>query len=370
CLDESAYLPDTNHLDNTPIKYIRVNFHFMNAEDSTKNYNGARAKRFARQLIEAATGGLEKNTKMLLPQNNQTPVLPVRYRYQIATSRGYEQDSGIYCHYDDRLYWFVSRGKNRNNYDRDVLQTYGIGMDSIINLFIMPHHPDSVLSESYSVTSAGIALGAGVKLSGIFETRKEAWAFRGLINHEIGHVLGLRHTWNTNDGCDDTPKNPNCWNVDLPPPCDTAASNNLMDYNASQSAWSPCQIGKIQMAMAKENSLVRKMLIPNWCHLDPNKTIIITDTIQWRGAKDLEGNLVIGPGGVLEVFCRLSMPPGSEIQVQEGGKLVLHSARLHNACGMDWKGITVSQRKTNPGTVVYAGDTRIENVPSSSEMQE
>ena len=129
CLDVSAYWPDTQHLDHTPVKYLRVNFHFMNSEDSTHNYNGERAKRFAREMIREATKGLEKNRKMLLPQGNDTPVLPVRYRYVLTPSRGFEPDSGIYCHYDDRLYWFVSRGKDRNNYDRDVIQEYGVGQE-------------------------------------------------------------------------------------------------------------------------------------------------------------------------------------------------------------------------------------------------
>ena len=366
CSEVSAYWPDPHHLDHTPIRYLRVNFHFMNSSDSTKNYQGARARKYARLLIQEASKALEDNRQMWLPQGNDTPVLPVRYRYVITTSQGFERDSGIYCHYDDDLFWFVSRGKNRNNYDRDVIQDYGIGLDSIINLFIMPHHPDSIESKTYSVTSSGIALGSGVKLSGIFETRKEPWEFKGLINHEIAHVLGLRHSWNSNDGCDDTPKNPNCWNVDLPPPCDTAASNNLMDYNASQNAWTPCQIGKIHQAMSREGSLPRKMLIPTWCVFNPVKTIVIQDTVSWRGAKDLEGDLIIAGGGVLEIHCRLSMPPGGQIIVQDGGKLILKNARIHNACGQTWKGIQVHVSKKNPGEVLYFGNTKIENVESNS----
>ena len=30
-IDPLAYAPDTSHLDHTPMKYIRMNFHFMNS---------------------------------------------------------------------------------------------------------------------------------------------------------------------------------------------------------------------------------------------------------------------------------------------------------------------------------------------------
>ena len=364
CRDALAHAPDPKHLDHTPIKFVRVNVHFVNSADSTKNYTGARAQDFGPKLISEANKYLEQNQQMWLPHGNSTPVLPMRYRYVLTSSKGYETHNGIYCHYDDQLFPFVSRGRNRNNYSRDVIKRYGIGLDSIINLFVMVHHPDSILSETYKVTSAGIALGTGVKLSGIFETRKHPNAFRGLVNHEIGHVLGLRHTWNTNDGCDDTPRHTNCWNRTASAPCDTGASNNLMDYNANQHAWTPCQIGKIHMNFSRENSLQRKVLQSNWCQLDDRMNIEISDSVQWLAAKDLEGNLTIARGGVLEINCRVSIPRDGRISVLPGGTLILRGARLHNACGDIWKGISVSSQAGQSGRVVADQSTKIENIPN------
>ncbi len=358
-----AYAPDTNHLDHTPIKYVRVNVHFVNSADSTKNYNWQEAQDFGPKLIMEANTFLQRNRKMWLPRGNATPVLPTRYRYVLTSSEGFSSSRGIYCHYDDALFSFVSRGRNRNNYSRDVIKKYGVGLDSIVNLFVMPHHPDSILSKTYKVTSAGIALGSGVKLSGIFETKKHPNAFRGLVNHEIGHVLGLKHTWNSNDGCDDTPRHSNCWNKSEDPPCDTAASNNLMDYNANQHAWTPCQIGKIHMNFSRENSLQRKMLQPRWCQLDPEQTIIIRDSIVWSGAKDLEGHLVIAAGASLEIRCRVSFPKGAYLKVAAGGTLRLRGARLHNACGHEWQGIQTVNDKNLKAQVSADLDTKIENLP-------
>ncbi|MDH3648754.1 MAG: M43 family zinc metalloprotease [Saprospiraceae bacterium] len=333
----------------------------MNSQSGTRNYGPDKARDFAQQLVKEANASLESNRKMWLPPQNQTPVLPIYYQYVIATSTGYEADQGVYCHHNDEHYFFVSRGRNKNNYNRSVIRKYAVGSDSILNIFIMPHHPDSIQSSNYDVTSAGIALGASVKLSGIYETGKKPWQFKGLLNHEIGHVLGLRHTWSGNDGCEDTPNHPNCWNREKTAPCDTAASNNLMDYNANQHAWTPCQVGKIQMNMANLHSLSRKLLEENWCRLDESKTIEIQDSVVWNGSKDLQGHLVIAPGAVLRVRCRLSFPIGASLIVKAGGHLILDRARLHNACGDHWNGIMVESKGRHEGQITFRGDCSVED---------
>ena len=375
CNLPESYVPDPKHPSHHPMRYLRVNVHFMNAADGRQNYRDRRALTYARQLIEAANEHLQDNQPMRLPPGNHTEVLPTRYQYVLWPSKGLEKDSAVYCHYDDRLFSFVSRGANRNNYDRSVFQQYGVGMDSIINIFIMPHHPDSVLSETYAVTSAGIALGSGLKIAGVYETRKPARAFRGLTNHEIGHVLGLRHSWNGNDGCADTPHNPNCWSVSEDPPCDSMASNNLMDYNKWQHAWTPCQIGKIHLNMSRLTSRVRNLMVPDWCTMDPAQTIYISDTVVWNGAKDLAGDLIIEDGGKLTINCRLSMPENGVIRVYPRGELILHDAHLHQSCNRSWQGIEVMRKGAQAGTVYHIGSSRLEQilnttVQSDSSYQE
>ncbi|MBX2815747.1 MAG: hypothetical protein KTR24_07110, partial [Saprospiraceae bacterium] len=228
--------------------------------------------------------------------------------------------------------------------------------------FVMPHQPDSIASKTYAVTSAGIALGSAVKLSGIYESGKKPYSFRGLINHEIGHVLGLRHTWSGNDGCEDTPNHRNCWNRTKSAPCDTQASNNLMDYNAKQHAWTPCQIGTIHLGFAREGSKSRRLLVHDWCHAWPGYEVIITETEVWEGAKDLAGDIIIKDGGQLTISNRVSLPEGAKIVVEAGGELILGDVKLHNACGLRWQGIEVTQKKGQRGQVTFLGDPTFENV--------
>jgi hypothetical protein len=362
CNDALNYAPDTLHLDHTPMKEIRVNVHFMNSVDSSQNLYGDAAVEYAQQLLYYAGLPLEQNSKMFLPVGNTNPALPLRYRYVLYPQPDIEGDKGIYWHFDDDLYYFVRVGGNRNLGDKKVLNKYNVGSDTILNIFILPHHPDSVLSKTYQVDGTGIALGNNIKIAGLTESDAPTWAFKGLINHEIGHVLGLSHTWQYNDGCEDTPFNPNCWNYTDTPPCNTQAGNNVMDYNSRQDAWSPCQIGRIHRHLSDELNRARRTVVPNWCELHEDRTIVVTDSVAWKGEKDLEGHLTIADGGMLAINCRVSLPKGARITVKAGGTLLINQARLHNACGDSWEGITVEKVGKKRGRVVIIGDVKFENM--------
>lgn len=90
------------------------------------------------------------------------------------------------------------------------------------------------------------------------------------MNHEIGHTLGLAHTWEGADYCEDTPEGytydhidgdncyprmANCWTYDPSKPgcprkpCDdwSKISNNIMDYNHWDPAWTQCQVDRINL---------------------------------------------------------------------------------------------------------------------------
>ena len=361
CYEPASYIPDERYPEHTPLKTLRINFHYMFPRDSMGLADTAAALQYTKELLWAASGDLTNNQKMWLPQGNNTPVLPIGISYVLSPQPNILNDDGIYFHYDDDLCYYVVKGRHQNNYNRKVIERYAIGMDSIVNFFVIPHHPDSVASPTYKGSSNGIALGHAVKLAGYFrESKLDVWHNRQGVNHELGHVLGLVHAWH-NDGCDDTPVNPNCWNRSNTPPCDTEASNNIMDYNAHQAAWSPCQIGKLHYAIANDRSRERPLAIPTWCHFQEDKTITIRDTVDWPCQKDLEGNLIIAPGGMLTVNCRLSIPPAGKITVQPGGSLVLNGSRLHNACGKQWQGIEVQQEGRIKGEVLVIGDVKIED---------
>lgn len=361
CYEPLSYVA---HPELMRFKYIQVNFHFMNSSDGRYNIPEEEVSAYAYEWIQVANSNLERNMKMFLPHGNNTPVLMIPYRYVISPDPSIPGDDGVYYHVDDTLCYAVKTGRDRNISDRRVIKKYAIRDDSVMNIFVQTHHLDSIKSKTYRPDASGISLGSSVKIFGRWNEKPNVWGLRGITNHEIGHSLGLSHTWGGYDGCDDTPAHPNCYNKTDKPPCDTMYSDNMMDYNAHMAALTPCQIGKILMNMTRLGSIQRNILQPRWCKLDTAATITITDSVRWEGSADLEGNVIIAPGGVLVIGCRVSFPEGASILVHPGAKLVvLTNGMLHNSCGDLWQGVRLMEEKKNSGELYLMEGAVIENIP-------
>lgn len=368
CYEAANYQIDTNHLDHFPKRYIRINFHWMDNEAGTQNIPREKLPYYSERLLHAMNYALRTNKKMWLPDGNDTPLHPINFEYVLTGRPDDPEDDGIYYHYDDSLYYYVHiHKKDANLFDRSVFNKYGVQLDTVLNFFLMPHHKDSMALKTYDPQSVGVALKNALKVAAPW---KEAyakdsniyWSYRGTINHEVGHILGISHAWTKYDGCEDTPihKN-NCYSRSLPS-CKTSTSNNIMDYSSLQLAWTPCQIGKVHRKMAMGSYKPRKYLIPTWCTLDEEKSIIIRDSIDWPCMKDLEGNLTIASGGQLTIHCRVSIPPGGKIIILAGGKLILDGGRLHQDCGQNWKGIIVEKRDKEEGVFEVFNEGVVEDV--------
>ena len=356
CREPLAYAPDTSYLDHAPMRYIRVNFHFVNSEDSTHNFNGEEAINYAYNLVANANSDLAQNATMNLPLGNHTPVLPTNFRYLITPLPNDPNDKGVYFHYDNEVCYYVHKGKNQNLYNKSVIKKYAIQLDSVVNVFIM-----SLEASKTDAGGVGVTLGSSIKMAGMYDGTKEFWRYRQILNHEMGHVLSLQHSWTGNDGCEDTPVHTNCWNVSETPLCDSLYSNNVMDYNALQLAWTPCQIGKVHRMMSTIGAPQRKLIAPTWCQFKEVATITIADSIHWRGAKDIEGNIVIKNGGFLKLSCRLSLPPQGKIIIEPQGTLLLDNAHLHNDCGQLWQGVEVQTQGKHKGKLLIKGAIKVEN---------
>lgn len=359
CQDPLAYV---EHDYLRRVKYIRINIHFMNSTDGRYNIPEEEVADYARSWIDAANSIFPNNMKMFLPVGNNTPQLPIPYKYVITPDPAIPGDDGIYYHVDDELCYVVKTGRERNISDKRVIKKYAVNPDSVLNIFVQTHHLDSIKSKTYKPDASGISLGSSVKIFGRWFEKPDVWGLRAITNHEIGHSLGLSHTWLGHDGCDDTPEHPNCWNVSEKPPCDSLFSNNMMDYNAHMAAVTPCQIGKVLMNMARIGSIQRNILQPRWCTLDTTANITITDSVRWSCSADLEGNLVIAENATLEIDCRVSLPKDAKIDVHPGARLiVLSNGKLHNSCDDIWLGIKLIKKGKESGRLILMEGAVVEN---------
>ena len=354
------YVPDSI----TPVKYLRVNVHIMDDSTGTENLSLEEARSFMKAMINNANHRLMENHKMNLPEGNTTPALNPKYQYVIMGQENDASDDGFYKHLDNDLYYFVNKGKNKNNYSTRVIDKYAINRDSFINIFLLPHHPDSVRSETYRPSRAGIALGTSLKMAGYLKERNAPWKSATLLNHEVGHILGLSHSWLRYDRCEDTPEHPNCWTTSEEPPCEGPASNNMMDYNASQMAITPCQLAIVHKGLSKDGHRNRKLCLNNWCMLDDSRTIMINDTVHWRGARDIVNNIIIQAEAELHIYCRVSMPAKSRITVRPGGKLILHDAVLENDCELPWSGVELQNKSDLKSELILYGESKIQHATS------
>ena len=147
------YTPDQYSL----IRTIRLNFHIMRTADGTTNFNEAQAKQYVRELIMVCNEKLADNQPMNLPEGNNTPALPTKIRLVLWGDAATGED-GIYFHDDDSTAWFNKKA-NGGLYSLGDQRPfrYATGGDSVINVFLIEHHWDSIRNNpDYNTSTSGV----------------------------------------------------------------------------------------------------------------------------------------------------------------------------------------------------------------------
>ena len=334
---KTSIITDSLYIKRSAVKYIRAHIHFCLPKDYSFDKNTDLVFQ-AEELLKEANRRLFENDPMNLPLGNRTSVYDSKIRWAFASTT---ISQSVFIHRYQPDHNFIKKGKHANRYDRSQLDSLLRDKENVVNIFLLPFDANQLASGEQKIEITGIALGTIVKLAGFFESSKPISEFAGILNHELGHILGLRHTWNTNDFCPDTPRNANCWNFDNTAPCDKAVSNNLMDYNAYQSAITPCQIRRMHDNIAKANSRLQRLM--NWPHQNTLSSIVIDHHEVWNRPLIIENDIRIIRDGTLEVSSALLLAPGVKIEVDKGASLILKKTKWQISSEEAWEGIVLKR---------------------------
>ena len=247
---------------------------FMFAEEVVKSAN-----------TELASISVQSRKNSALAASVYTPAPQTNFRYLLPA---------VFFHRDDDAY--TSCGWNVNC----IHSKYDYKSNEVLDVYYTPEYfPNNLSGQAFDI---GGSIKAVVEDDYYSYVLYPSWikglGGAGLLNHEIGHMLGLDHTWraNVNDGCDDTPPGisfthnidathpacyqdfSNCWDdkdnkacPNTPNPCSNWAniSNNIMDYNGAwpSHAYTRCQIERIHNDLDGNTSYLKKNC---WSSPPPN----------------------------------------------------------------------------------------------------
>ncbi len=161
------------------------------------------------------------------------------------------------------------------------------------------------------------------------------------------------------------------------PPLEYVCSNNLMDYCRDTDygvSLTPQQLGRMFRSVYEERFDIIKQ---DYCDLDTACNLVINpfETVEWRSAKIVRGNLIIRSNAELTVRNHVYMPLDGRVIIEPGGKLIVEEGCFTTKCDGLWIGIEVWGDASQPQIASQQGtlelkDAVIENAHTGIWVRE
>jgi hypothetical protein len=216
------------------------------------------------------------------------------------------------------------------------------------------------------------------------------WALMLHVAHEIGHVLELRHPYDSEyckfshpdflfdlfgyerqNWCENI--RPNCdvcyhdggFDCDLTDPGKTC-TNNLMGGNSNSTSITPLQMGRMNRSLSLKSA--RKYA---WGYSDI--PFVIEFSQEWEFNTKFYQDILVTSGNTLYLRGKLEMVPEAFIIIEPGAEVIVDSGRITNALNSaePWQGFIIQKstrkwyhffkKKLPDGKVVLTNDGLVEN---------
>lgn len=185
----------------------------------------------------------------------------------------------------------------------------------------------------------------------------ESYGLISLLAHELGHALGLCHTY-LGGGCSTTieslrstgnffddhfgsypgrcPDLAGAWNANPYINNSDRTTNNIMGGTVYRDYWSPKQIGAMHRNLVFNN--IRKYL--KYSVRNTNPIMVSTDEI-WDFDMILDRDIQINSLGSITLTKNIQMPDNGIIELNSGGVMSINSCVVKNTFGNYWRGIVI-----------------------------